>query len=90
MAELTLNEKRLLAALAKEKKADAEHLASLLDATPEAVVQWAHLAEDKGLAKVERIVEKQILPTEEGEQYRKFNLPETRLFALIRPGTRAC
>ncbi|MFZ1898806.1 phenylalanine--tRNA ligase subunit alpha [Methanoregula sp.] len=87
MAELTLNEKRLLAALAKEKKADAEHLASLLDATPEAVVQWAHLAEDKGLAKVERIVEKQILPTEEGEQYRKFNLPETQLFALIRPGT---
>ena len=80
MAELTLNEKRLLAALAKEKKADAEHLASLLDATPEAVVQWAHLAEDKGLAKVERIVEKQILPTEEGEQYRKFNLPETQLF----------
>ncbi len=29
MAELTLNEKRLLAALAEEKKADAEHLASL-------------------------------------------------------------
>ena len=52
MAELTLNEKRLLAVLAKEKKADAEHLASLLNATPEAVVQWAHLAEDKGLAKV--------------------------------------
>jgi phenylalanyl-tRNA synthetase alpha chain len=87
MAELTLNEKRLLAALAKEKKADAEHLASILDATPEAVVQWGHLAEDKGLAKVERIVEKQISPTDEGEQYRKLSLPETQLFALIQPGT---
>ena len=58
MAELTQNEKRLLAVLVKEEKADAPHLADLLDATQEAVVQWAHLAEDKGLATVERIVVK--------------------------------
>ena len=49
MAELTQNEKRLLSMLAKEHKADAPHLATLLDTTPESVVQWAHLLEDKGL-----------------------------------------
>ena len=87
MAELTQNEKRLLAILEKEKKADAPYLAGLLDATPEAVVQWAHLAGDKGLATVERIPDKKIVPTEEGEQYRKFNLPETQLFAVISPRT---
>ncbi len=86
MAELTLNEKRLLGALAKETATDAGHLASVLNATPEAVVQWAHLAEDKGLAKVERIVEKKIMPTAEGEQYVSSNLPETQILAVIHPG----
>ena len=62
MAELTQNEKRLLATLEKEKKADAPHLAGLLEATPEAVVQWAHLAQDKGLVTVERIVVKEFYP----------------------------
>jgi phenylalanyl-tRNA synthetase alpha chain len=88
MAELTLNEKRLLAALAKEKKADAERLASLLNATPEAVVQWGHLAEDKGLAKVERIVKKIPSLTEEGIKYRKSDqLPETQILDAIKTGT---
>ena len=87
MAELTLNEKRLLAALAKEKKADAEHLASILDATPEAVVQWAHLAEDKGLAKVERIVEKAFEYTDDGKSYLQNGLPETQILKIIKPGT---
>lgn len=87
MAELTHNEKRLLGTLEKEKKADAPHLAGLLKATPEAVVQWAHLAQDKGLVKVERIVVKDFITTEEGEQYRKFNLPETQLFSILSPGT---
>ena len=49
-------------------------------------VQWAHLAEDKGLAKVERIVEKKIMPTAEGEQYVSSNLPETQILAVIHPG----
>jgi len=84
MAELTLNEKRLLAALAKEKKADAEHLASLLNATPEAVVQWGHLAEDKGLAKVERITKKSFEYTEEGRKYLKNGLPEAQLYKKIK------
>ena len=87
MAELTQNEKRLLAVLVNEKTADAPHLADLLAATQEAVVQWAHLAEDKGLVAVERIVVKTIEPTEEGKQYRQFNLPETQLLAIIHQGT---
>jgi len=85
MAELTQNEKRLLGTLEKEKKADAPHLAGLLEATPEAVVQWAQLAKDKGMVKVERIVVKELVPTEEGELYRKFNLPETQLFSILAP-----
>jgi phenylalanyl-tRNA synthetase alpha chain len=87
MAELTQNEKRLLAILEKEKKADAPHLANLLDATPEALVQWAHLAEDKGLATVERLVAKEFVYTDEGKTYAKNGLPETQLFRFILPGT---
>jgi phenylalanyl-tRNA synthetase alpha chain len=87
MAELTQNEKRLLAILEKEKKADALHLANLLDATPEAVVQWAHLAGDKGLATVERIVAKEFVYTDEGKVYAKNGLPETQLLRFILPGT---
>jgi phenylalanyl-tRNA synthetase alpha chain len=87
MAELTQNEKRLLAMLEKEKKADAPHIAGLLEATPEAVVQWAHLAQDKGLVTVERIVVKEFSYTEEGMAYAKNGLPETQLLRFILPGT---
>jgi len=87
MAELTQNEKRLLATLEKEKKADAPHLASLLGATPEAVVQWAHLAQDKGFVTVERIVVKEFVYTDEGKAYAKNGLPETQLLRIIQPGT---
>ncbi|MCK9631352.1 MAG: phenylalanine--tRNA ligase subunit alpha [Methanoregula sp.] len=87
MVELTQNEKRLLATLEKEQKADAEHLASVMGATPEAVVQWAHLAGDKGLAGVERIVEKTFVYTDEGKAYLKNGLPETQLLRFVLPGT---
>jgi phenylalanyl-tRNA synthetase alpha chain len=87
MAELTQNEKRLLAILEKEKKADALHLAGMLGTTPEAVVQWAYLAQDKGFAIVERIVEKEFLYTDEGKVYAKNGLPETQLLRFILPGT---
>ena len=87
MAELTQNEKRLLGILEKEKKAEAPHLAGLLEATPEAVVQWAHLAQDKGLVTVERIVVKEFSCTEEGMVYATNGLPETRLLRFILPGT---
>jgi phenylalanyl-tRNA synthetase alpha chain len=87
MAELTQNEKRLLAILEKEKTADAPHLAGLLGATPEAVVQWAFLAQDNGCATVERIVAKEYVYTDEGKAYLKDGLPETQLLRFILPGT---
>ncbi len=87
MAELTQNEKRLLATLAKEKTADAPHLAGLLETTPEAVVQWAHLAQDKGFAIVDRIVVKEFVYTDEGKTYAKNGLPETQLLRFVLPGT---
>ena len=87
MADLTQNEKRLLATLESEKKADAPHLAGLMGATPEAVVQWAHLLEDKGLATVERMVVKEFIYTEEGKTYVNNGLPETQLLRFILPGT---
>ncbi|MFY9800184.1 MAG: phenylalanine--tRNA ligase subunit alpha [Methanoregula sp.] len=87
MAELTQNEKRLLATLEKEKKADAPHLAGLLGTTPEAIVQWAYLAQDKRFARVERIVAKEFLYTDEGKAYAKNGLPETQLLLFILPGT---
>ncbi len=87
MTELTQNEKRLLAALEKKKTADAPHLAALLEATSEAVVQWAHLAQDRGLVTVERIVAKEFVYTDEGKVYLQKGLPETQLFKDILPGT---
>ena len=87
MAELTQNEKRLLATLVKEHKADAPHLATLLDTTPESVVQWAHLLEDKGLVSLERIVEKSFVYTPEGKEYLNNGLPETQLLKFCRNET---
>ena len=87
MAELTQNEKRLLATLVKEHKADAPHLATLLDSTPESVVQWAHLLEDKGLVRLERIVDKSFVYSDEGKEYLKCGLPETQLLKFCRNDT---
>lgn len=87
MAELTQNEKRLLATLVKEHKADAPHLATLLDSTPESVVQWAHLLEDKGLVSLERIVDKSFVYTDEGKEYLNNGLPETQLLKFCRNET---
>jgi phenylalanyl-tRNA synthetase alpha chain len=86
MAELTQNEKRLLATLEKEKKAEAPRLAGLLGATPEAVVQWAQLAQEKGLATAERVVAREFIYTDEGKAYLEKGLPETQLLRFIQPG----
>jgi phenylalanyl-tRNA synthetase alpha chain len=87
MAELTQNEKRLLTVLAREGSTDALNLAHHLDATADAVVQWAYLAMENRLAKVDRIVEKDFVYTEEGRTYAEHGLPETQLMALIGTGT---
>jgi len=86
MAELTANEKKLLAALENVKKTDAAQLASETGATPEAVVQWAYLLQQKGLATVERVTEKGLTMTGEGENYAREGLPETQLLRLITDG----
>jgi phenylalanyl-tRNA synthetase alpha chain len=83
MAELTQNEKRLLGVLGQESKAEASHLATLLDTTPESVVQWAHLAEDKGLVSLDRMVEKTFIYSDEGKDYVIHGLPETQLLKFI-------
>ena len=83
VVELTQNEKRLLVALAKEKEADALHLAQMLDATPEAVVQWALLGKDRGLADVLRKVSKKLEYTDEGKYYLENGLPETQVLNAI-------
>jgi phenylalanyl-tRNA synthetase alpha chain len=84
MVELTQNEKRLLATLVKERKADAPHLATILDTTPASVVQWAHLLEDKGLVSLERIVDKSFVYSDEGKEYLNNGLPETQLLKFCR------
>jgi phenylalanyl-tRNA synthetase alpha chain len=86
MAELTQNEKRLLAALVKEKEADALHLAKNLGATPEAIVQWALLGKDRGLMEVLRGVTKTLEYTDEGKQYLEKGLPETQVLNAIGNG----
>jgi phenylalanyl-tRNA synthetase alpha chain len=86
MAELTQNEKRLLAVLGKEERSYATPLAGLLGATPEAVVQWAHLAQEKGLVATERIVARELIYTDEGKRYLETGLPETQLLRGIRQG----
>jgi phenylalanyl-tRNA synthetase alpha chain len=84
MVELTQNEKRLLATLVKERKADAPHLATILDTTPASVVQWAHLLEDNGLVSLERIVDKSFVYSDEGKEYLNNGLPETQLLKFCR------
>jgi phenylalanyl-tRNA synthetase alpha chain len=85
MAELTLNEKRLLTALEKENGHSEEvpQLAAAMDATPEAVVQWAHLAMDNGFVNLERHVERSYSYTAEGSAYRSAGLPETQVLGAI-------
>jgi len=87
MAELTLNEKRLLELLYKKKKADIHLLAKELQATPEAVVQWGLLGKDQGLVEVSRDAAKTYEYSAEGKSYLSTGLPETQLLHLIKSGT---
>ena len=86
MAELTLNEKRLLTALAKEKEVDVEQLAKKLGDPPESVIQWALLSEDRGLTHILQNVQKRVECTEEGNQYLSNGLPETQILRVIGNG----
>ena len=50
--ELTQNEKKLLVALGESGSADATSLAEKMNTRPEAVVQYANLARERGLVEL--------------------------------------
>jgi phenylalanyl-tRNA synthetase alpha chain len=77
--ELTLNEKRLLVALAPMVSADATTLAEKMGTRQDAVVQYANLAAERGLVNVERHVSRRYTPTEEGRAYIGRGLPERQV-----------
>jgi phenylalanyl-tRNA synthetase alpha chain len=79
MADLTLNEKRLLVALAPMGEGSAAALAAALGTTEEAAVQYAHLCADRGLAAVTRTSAKTYTLTSEGVEYREHGLPERQV-----------
>ncbi|MDN7025308.1 phenylalanine--tRNA ligase subunit alpha [Methanoculleus sp. FWC-SCC1] len=77
--ELTLNEKRLLVALEPLGPIDAATLADRMGARKEAVVQYALLASDRGLASLEKNIRTVYSLTEEGQKYAGEGLPERQL-----------
>jgi len=81
--DLTINEKRVLAALNGSGPKAAEILAEKMEAAPESVIQWAHLCADKGLVTLDKTVTEQAKLTEEGEKYAKEGLPERQILASI-------
>jgi phenylalanyl-tRNA synthetase alpha chain len=77
--ELTLNEKKLLVALDPVGVTDAAALADRMGARKEAVVQYALLASDRGLARLEKNLRTVYSLTEEGEKSAGEGLPERQL-----------
>ena len=77
--DLTQNEKRLLSALGKRGDADPASLADTLSVPEDAVIQYAHLLEDRGLAAIERTVLTEYHLTDEGKRYARDGLPERQL-----------
>jgi len=81
--DLTINEKRVIAALGESGSVLAETLAENMDAPVESVVQWAHLCADKNLVTLEKEVTGIAKLTPEGEKYAKEGLPERQILASI-------
>lgn len=82
--DLTYNEKRLLAALYKERHGEwrePEELAGELGTNGEAVVQYSHLLSGRGLAEVRQETRHAFALTPEGEEYREKGLPERQLLS---------
>ncbi|MDD1670784.1 MAG: phenylalanine--tRNA ligase subunit alpha [Methanomicrobiales archaeon] len=77
--DLTAGERRLLAALGKRRRADPAALAADLGTSEEAVLQYARLLAERGLAGIRREVRRSYTLTEEGKEYRKKGLPERQL-----------
>lgn len=82
MAELTYNEKRMMVVLNTIKEATPEVIAGgELNTTAAAVVQFAHLCADKGIASLDRTITVSYALTTEGEQYATLGLPERQVYA---------
>jgi len=77
--ELTLNEKRLLVALKETNSSDPETIAEYLNTTKDAVVQFAHLCDEKGLVTLKEDITSTCHLTEEGEEYKVSGLPERQV-----------
>ena len=80
MAELTYNEKRLMVALHTIKEATPEEIAGELNTTAAAVIQFAHLCAEKGIAILDRTVTVSYFLTPEGQQYVTPGLPERQVY----------
>ena len=83
MTDLTLNEKRLLAVLSRHKTATTMALSREMGTKEDAVVQYAHLLSERGLAKIDRQVRCRYFLTEEGRKYAETGLPERQILARI-------
>ncbi|MDO5846039.1 MAG: phenylalanine--tRNA ligase subunit alpha, partial [Methanocorpusculum sp.] len=81
--DLTINEKRVLAAMNKAGSCSDAVLAEKLNAPVESAVQWSHLCADKGLLTVEKTVARSAKLTEEGAKYAAEGLPERQILAVI-------
>lgn len=81
--DLTINEKRILAALSEMKAADAGTMAEKLGTPADAVVQWAHLCADRGLVNLEKQIFETVELTDEGKKYAAEGLPERQVLASI-------
>jgi phenylalanyl-tRNA synthetase alpha chain len=77
--DLTANERRLLAALGKRRRAGISDLARDLGTSEEAVLQHARTCSERGLAMLGRDVKKSYTLTEEGKEYQAEGLPERQL-----------
>lgn len=87
--DMTMNEKRLLRALARMPRgelSDPARTASDLGATVQATLQWAQLLAEKGLAVVNRTTSERYLLTAEGEEYALKGLPERQLLGSFESG----
>lgn len=83
MTDLTLNEKKLLAVLSRHKTASTVALAKEMGIKEDAIVQYAHLLSERGLAGIDRKVSHHYLLTEEGQNYAKNGLPERQILVKI-------
>ncbi|MDD1717181.1 MAG: phenylalanine--tRNA ligase subunit alpha [Methanoregulaceae archaeon] len=85
--ELTLNEKRLLAVLGRCKTASTVALSQEMGARDDAIVQYALLLCERGLATIRREVRSRYLLTDEGQKYVEGGLPERQILNRIKDRT---